>query len=97
MVNEKCSSPLVLILLVALGSIALAKTVAVSRMVAEEARQAVAVDRDHFYAIDNAAIGKYTRETGRRVAQWRASEEAPLVHLNSGVVRDGRLYSGHSN
>lgn len=67
------------------------------RFDAAEARQAVAVDAHHFYAIDNAAIGKYDRRTGKRVARWEAGAKSPLTHLNSGIVRDGRLYCAHSN
>jgi hypothetical protein len=64
---------------------------------APEAVQAVAVDQTHFYAIASAAIGKYDRSTGQRVAQWKASDEISLTHLNSGVILDGRLYCAHSN
>ncbi len=31
------------------------------------------------------------------MTHWSASEDRPLVHLNSGVVHDGRLYCAHSN
>ncbi len=67
------------------------------RFDAPEAIQAVAVDDGHFYAITNSRIGKYNRESGKQVATWRASDEYPLTHLNSGLVRDGRLYCAHSN
>lgn len=64
---------------------------------APEAVQAVAVDDDHFYAIANSRIGKYDRETGKLKTSWQASDDYPLTHLNSGIVRDGRLYCAHSN
>lgn len=67
------------------------------RFPAPEARQAVAVDQQHFYAITNARIGKYRLDDGEPVGQWTSSEEAPLQHLNSGVIHDGRLYCAHSN
>ena len=67
------------------------------RFDAPEAVQAVAVDTDHFYAIANATIGKYERESGKRVARWRATPEIPLKHLNSGIIIDGKLYCAHSN
>lgn len=67
------------------------------RFPAEEAHQAVAVDHTFFYAIDNRAIGKYEKATGRRVASWRQDEGGPIVHLNSGVVVGDRLYCAHSN
>lgn len=69
----------------------------IRRFDAPEAVQAVAVDADHFYAIANAAIGKYDKRTGELKKQWKASEEFPLTHLNSGLVRDGKLYCAHSN
>lgn len=69
----------------------------VRRFDAPEAVQAVAVDRAHFYAIANGAIGKYNKQTGERVASWRADHQTPLRHLNSGVVIDGKLYCANSN
>lgn len=67
------------------------------RFAAAEARQAVAVDEQHFYAITNRSIGKYRLDNGDAVRQWTASAEYPLSHLNSGVIQDGRLYCAHSN
>lgn len=69
----------------------------IRRYAAPEARQAVAVDSTHFYAITNREIGKYDRATGARVAHWRGEDAGPFIHLNSGVVIDGRLYCAHSN
>lgn len=69
----------------------------VRRYPASEARQAVAVDATHFYAVANRAIGKYEKATGRKVAGWQDVEGGPFVHLNSGVVIDGALYCAHSN
>ena len=67
------------------------------RFDAPEAVQAVAIDDGHFYAISNSQIGKYDRNTGELQSRWQASDEYPLTHLNSGIVRDGRLYCAHSN
>lgn len=64
---------------------------------APEARQAVAVDDRFFYAIDNRAIAKYDKKTGDRVAEWKGPSDGPIVHLDSGVVVDGKLYAAHSN
>ena len=69
----------------------------VRRYPAPEARQAVAVDATHFYAIDNRRIGKYEKASGAKVAEWQDAEGGPFIHLNSGVVIDGRLYCAHSN
>ncbi len=64
---------------------------------AVEATQAVAVDDQHFYAISNSSIGKYGRTRGEKVAEWHASVEFDLRHLNSGIVIDGKLYCCNSN
>jgi len=69
----------------------------IRRFRAEEARQAVAVDAEHFYAIDDRRIGKYAKRTGERVASWAERERGPILHLNSGVVFEGRLHCAHSN
>lgn len=69
----------------------------VRRYPAPEARQAVAVDATHFYAITNRRIGKYEKATGRRVGAWADVEGGSFLHLNSGVVIDGALYCAHSN
>lgn len=69
----------------------------VAQFDAPEAVQAVAVDAAHFYAIANSRIGRYDKRTGKAAGQWRATEEYPLRHLNSGVVREGLLYCAHSN
>jgi len=57
----------------------------------------VAVDAEHFYAIDDRRIGKYSKRSGERVATWTAPAGVPIGHLNSGVVLDGRLHCAHSN
>ncbi len=67
------------------------------RFSAQEAHQGVAVDEKHVYAIASRAIGKYDKYTGAILKRWEASEEEPLIHLDSGVVVDGKLYCAHSN
>lgn len=67
------------------------------RFPAPEAHQGVAVDAIHFYAIANRAIGKYRKDTGKRVAGWEDAPGGRFRHLNAGVVLDGRLYCAHSN
>ncbi len=67
------------------------------RFPAPEARQGVAVDSSCFYAIGNSSVAKYDKQSGARLAGWECPEGKPLVHLNSGVVVDGRLYCAHSN
>jgi hypothetical protein len=61
-----------------------------------EARQAAAVDRDFFYAINNSTILKYRKSDGRLAAEWDGSVEG-IKHLNSGVVIKGKLYCANSN
>ncbi len=70
---------------------------AVASFPAAEARQAVAVDADSFYAINSRAIARYDKKTGARIAVWSEAKDGPIVHLDSGVVVDGKLYTAHSN
>lgn len=61
-----------------------------------EAKQAVAVDRNYFYVINNSTITKHNKEDGTLTAKWDGTEEG-ISHLNSGVVIRGRLYCASSN
>jgi hypothetical protein len=67
------------------------------RYPAAEAKQAVAVDDRFFYAIDDAAIGKYEKKTGHRVGGWQGEAGGHVKHLNSGIIFGGQLYAAHSN
>ena len=69
----------------------------VRRFPATEANQAVAVDARFFYAIDDAAIGKYEKTTGRRVSGWIGGAKDSITHLNSGVVIGQELLCANSN
>ncbi len=69
----------------------------IRRIPAPEANQAVAADEHHLYAINNHAIGKYDKETGKRVASWECENGKPLIHLDSGVVHGSVLWCAHSN
>ncbi|MDR2180751.1 MAG: hypothetical protein LBP21_10615 [Synergistaceae bacterium] len=69
----------------------------VKRFKAAEANQGIAVDEKYFYAIDNAKIGKYDKNTGVQAAKWERSTEYPAIHFDGGVVVDGKLYIPHSN
>ncbi|MCP4642248.1 MAG: hypothetical protein GY851_17520 [bacterium] len=64
---------------------------------APDADQGVAVDADHVYVIDNTIVAKHDKYTGELVKRWAADEAHPLIHMNSGMVRDGTLYCAHSN
>jgi len=69
----------------------------VRRIPAPEAIQAVAADAGFLYAINNHAIGKYEKNTGKCVANWACENGKPLIHLDSGVIHAGILYCAHSN
>lgn len=89
---------------IALTSLALAITTAhaqetapvVQRIAAEEARQGVASDGTHVYAIDNSRIGKYRVADGRRVAEW-SGDPAVFPHLNSCTIVTRELVCASSN
>ncbi|TPG15810.1 hypothetical protein EAH87_15220 [Sphingomonas koreensis] len=82
--------------LAAAPPVTLATARVVARFTAEEAHQGVAVDAGYFYAIDNNAIGKYDKRTGKRVAQWRG-DPALYPHMNSCVVDNAELVCAASN
>lgn len=63
-----------------------------------DAVQAVAVDKDHFYAINDFRMTKHRKMGGEPVMQWDGEERGKvLFHLDSGMVMDGKLYAAHSN
>lgn len=64
-----------------------------------DARQGVAVDEGHFYAINNFSVTRHDKQSGAVSLQWGgiASADDPLIHLDSGMIHDGRLYAAHSN
>ncbi len=66
---------------------------AIAQIPAPEAVQAAAADAQFLYAINNTQVAKYDRQTGQRVAVSTGT----ATHLNSGFVREGRLYCAHSN
>ena len=93
--------PLILILSAvvsaAVASACTREVTVLRRYEASEATQAVAVDARFFYAIGNAEIGKYDKNTGQRVAAWQERAGGPVAHLNSGIVVEQQLYAAHSN
>jgi hypothetical protein len=62
-----------------------------------EANQGIGVDENYFYAVDNQTIVKYDKETGELADKWEGPEDGPMIHLDSAVVMDGRIYAAHSN
>src|SRR5690606_33040228 len=67
------------------------------RVPVPEAHQAVAVDAESFYAIASRKIARYAKETNERVAEWTAPADSHILHLNSGLVIDGKLHCANSN
>jgi len=62
-----------------------------------EANQGVGVDDKHFYAVDNQTIGKYDKRSGKLVKKWTGDKKGPVLHLDSALVMDGKVYAAHSN
>jgi len=63
---------------------------------APEADQGVAADRTHVYAIDNNAIGKYDKASGKRVGLWEGDPRL-FPHINSCAVVKRELVCAASN
>ena len=68
-----------------------------AEFVVPEAGQGVAVDGRYFYALDNTTIAKYDKKTGVLAKRWVQEKGGPLIHIDGGMVRDGKLYAAHSN
>lgn len=64
-----------------------------------DARQGVAVDATHFYAINNFSLTRHDKKTGQPQLQWDGGSDVggPLIHLDGAVIHDGLLYAAHSN
>jgi hypothetical protein len=62
-----------------------------------EANQGVGVDDRYFYAVDNQVIAKYDKKTGKPAGKWQGPKEGPILHLDSALVMDGKIYCAHSN
>lgn len=64
---------------------------------APEARQGVAADARHFFAVTNTIIGKYELAAGRLVDRWAGPRNGLIRHLNSCLVDGRRLWCANSN
>ncbi len=62
-----------------------------------EANQGVGVDDKYFYAVDNQTIGKYDKQTGKLAKKWTGDKKGPILHLDSALLMEGKLYAAHSN
>ena len=68
-----------------------------TRLYAREAEQGVAVDENFIYAIGTNEIGKYDKKTYQKITSWGNGGRGRIIHLNSGLIHDGKLYCAHSN
>lgn len=59
-------------------------------------QQSVAVDKDHFFVINNNSITKHLKSDGTLAGKWDGRDSG-VKHLNSGVVIEDKLYCSHSN
>lgn len=48
-----------------------------------DANQAVAVDRSHFFAVDNTSITQHDRKSGAPLLQFAGAEGGPLIHMEN--------------
>ena len=62
-----------------------------------EANQGVGVDDKYFYAVDDRRIAKYEKKTGKPAGKWEGPKDGPIIHLDSAMVLDGKIYCAHSN
>ena len=69
----------------------------IAELAIAEANQGIGVDDKHFYAIDNRAIAKYDKKSGKLVKKWTGDKDGPIIHLDSALVMNGRIYCAHSN
>jgi hypothetical protein len=68
----------------------------IRRYAAPEARQGVAVDASHVYAVANSTIAKYDKKSGAKVAEWRG-DPVRYPHINSCAVIARELVCASSN
>ena len=62
-----------------------------------EAYQGVGVDDRHFYAVHNRIIAKYEKKSGKPAGKWEGPRDGAIVHLDSALVMDGKIFAAHSN
>jgi hypothetical protein len=69
----------------------------IGEFVVPEANQGIGVDDKYFYAVDNQKIAKYDKKTGKLVDKWEGPKDGPIIHLDSAMLVDGKIYCAHSN
>jgi hypothetical protein len=82
--------------LLLLAAVDLPAAEVIRRYPAEEARQGVAADAQHLYAVNNSEIGKYDKATGAKVGAW-SGDPARFPHINACVVVKAELVCAASN
>ncbi len=68
----------------------------IRRFQIDEAKQGVAVDRNHFYAISDKKIAKCEKENGQVIVTWKSPKSSPIKHLNGGLIHNGQLICTHN-
>jgi hypothetical protein len=79
-----------------IAPVALSATL-VKEFSAPEARQGVAVDASHFYAVVNNVVAKYEKGNGARVAYWASPRGGLIRHINSCIADAAKLWCANSN
>lgn len=85
-----------LISLIAFKMISKREIIEQRKFSAPEARQGIAVDENYIYVIDTKGIAKYNKKSFEFVNKW-SNEKSAIIHLDSGVIINGKLYCAHSN
>ncbi|MCS1408121.1 MAG: hypothetical protein M2R45_01291 [Verrucomicrobia subdivision 3 bacterium] len=62
-----------------------------------DAYQGIAVGSKFVYVIGSRTVSVHDKLTGTLINQWLPEQPGEIIHLDSRVVKDGKLYSGHSN
>lgn len=70
------------------------ENIEIKRYKAPQAKQGVVANKDYFIVFSNDSIVKYDKITGKMVGSIFNKN---LIHLNSGVIKDGKIYCAHSN
>ena len=72
------------------------KSEVLDSFVIPEVNQAIGVDAEHFYVVDNTLIAKYTKDTKELVLS-KDYEADGAIHFDSAAVIEGKIYVAHSN
>jgi hypothetical protein len=47
--------------------------------------------------VHNRIIAKYDKKTGTLAGKWEGPKDGPIVHLDSALVMNGKIFAAHSN